>query len=52
MYSVENERIDFVEPINPVGKQVEDWMGLVEQQMKLSVRDALLKSLEDYKKRP
>lgn len=52
MFSVEGEKIDFVEPINPLGKQVEDWMGLVEEQMKISVKNSLLKSLEDYKLRP
>lgn len=51
MYSVEGERIPFVEPINPLNKQVEDWMSLVEQQMKSSVRKALLESVEDYKQR-
>ena len=45
MFSVEGEKIDFVEPINPQGKQVEDWMGLVEDQMKLSVKSALMGSL-------
>ena len=26
MYSAEKEKIDFVKPVNPVGKNVEDWM--------------------------
>ena len=30
MYSAEKEKIDFVKPVNPVGKNVEDWMGELE----------------------
>ena len=49
MYSVEGEKIDFVKKINPKGKQVEDWMIKVEEQMKASVKKALLESITDYK---
>jgi len=30
MFSAENEKIDFVKFVNPVGKNVEDWMTEVE----------------------
>jgi len=34
MYSGENERIKFVKVVDPINKNVEDWMGEVEDQMK------------------
>jgi len=30
MFSGEKERVDFIRAINPVNKNVEDWMGEVE----------------------
>ena len=48
MYSVENEKVDFIEVVDPIGKQVEDWMSEVENMMKKSIRDALLKSIKTY----
>ena len=38
MYSAENENIQFVSSINPNNKNVEEWMGEVENMMKSSVR--------------
>ena len=52
MFSAEGEKIDYVRVLDPNKKNVEDWMGEVEDMMKLSVRAALLRSVEDYKKRP
>jgi len=34
MISAEKEKIDFVKPVNPVGKPVEDWMNELENMMK------------------
>lgn len=48
MYSGEGERINFVKVIDPVNKNVEDWMNEVEEMMKRSVRYALEKSVIDY----
>ena len=52
MYSIEGEKINFVRKIDPKEKQVEFWMGDVEKMMQFSVRNALLKSVEDYTVRP
>jgi len=38
MYSGENEEVKFVKFIDPVKKNVEDWMGELEIMMKKSVR--------------
>ena len=51
MFSAERERIDFVKPVDPRGKNVEYWMGDVEKMMMISVRHVLLKSITDYRKR-
>lgn len=48
MFSAEKERVSFVKIINPVGKNVEDWMNEVEEEMCLSIRHALLSSIKDY----
>jgi dynein heavy chain len=48
MYSVEGEKVVFTDILDPVGKQVEDWMTEVENQMKKSVRDAMLKAINTY----
>ncbi len=51
MFSAENERVPFVkfvDPGQPKAKNVEDWMGEVERMMMLSVRAALVRSIEDY----
>jgi dynein heavy chain, axonemal len=48
MYSGEGERVNFVKPIDPVNKNVEDWMNEVEEMMKRSVRQALSNCVFDY----
>jgi dynein heavy chain len=50
MFSAENEKINFVSNVNPLQKNVEDWMGEVESMMKSSVRNELLKSIKSYPK--
>ena len=52
MFSAEGEKIDYVKVLDPNKKNVEDWMGEVEDMMKLSVRAALLRSIDDYSTRP
>ena len=41
MYSAEGEKVNFVHSIDPINKNVEDWMGEVEDMMRKSVRQAL-----------
>lgn len=48
MQSGEGEKIDFVKKIDPKDRNVEYWMGDVEKMMQMSVRNVLLKSIEDY----
>jgi len=48
MFSAEKERVNFVTLVDPNKKNVEDWMGEVEDMMVKSVRAALLNSVEDY----
>lgn len=48
MYSAENEKIYFVEIVDPIRKNVEDWMTEIEEMMKTSVRYELLKSINEY----
>jgi dynein heavy chain len=50
MFSAEHEKIPFVKIVDPNNKNVEDWMTDVEDQMKKSVRAALLRSIHDYDK--
>jgi len=38
MFSAENERVPFAKFVDPVAKNVEDWMGELEDMMRLSVR--------------
>lgn len=38
MFSAEEERVEFIKPIDPVNKNVEDWMGEVEDNMISSIR--------------
>lgn len=49
MYSGERERIEFVDQIDPGKRNVEDWMGDLEEMMKTSVKHELLKSIDEYK---
>ena len=51
MKSAEKEVVNFVKHVDPNKKNVEDWMGELENMMRLSVRDAMLKAVEDYTKR-
>lgn len=48
MFSAEKEKVDFVKFVDPVKKNVEDWMGEVEHMMCESVREALHNSVKDY----
>ena len=48
MMSVEGEKIDFLRKVDPVGKNVEFWMGDVERQMIASVRHIFEQGLTDY----
>jgi len=41
MFSAEREKVNFVSHVDPVKKNVEDWMGEVETMMQLSIRFAL-----------
>lgn len=50
MFSGEKERVDFVKVIDPMNKNVEDWMGKVEDQMKISVRSIVKAAIFDYPK--
>ena len=52
MFSGEGEKINFVKKIDPKDRNVEYWMGDVEKMMQFSVRNVLLKSIEDYTVRP
>lgn len=49
MFSAEKEKVAFVKIVDPNKKNVEDWMNEVENMMRMSVRGALLKSVEHYK---
>ena len=48
MFSGEKEKVPFVKFVDPVRKNVEDWMGELESMMKKSVRAAIMKSVEEY----
>lgn len=52
MFSGEGEKVNFVKKIDPKDRNVEYWMGDVEKMMQLSVRNVLLKSIEDYIVKP
>lgn len=45
MRSAEKEQVEFINLLDPNGKNVEDWMGELEDMMKQSVRAALLQSI-------
>jgi dynein heavy chain len=42
MFSAEKEKVIFKTIVDPIGKNVEDWMGEVEDMMKQSVRKDLI----------
>ena len=48
MKSAENEEVDFVKHVDPNKKNVEDWMGELENMMRLSVRQAMLNAIENF----
>lgn len=48
MRSAEKEQVEFINLLDPNGKNVEDWMGELEDMMKQSVRAALLQSIQTY----
>lgn len=50
MYSVEKEKVSFVNKIDPNMKQVEDWMADVEKEMKSAVKNELHQSIDSYTK--
>ena len=52
MFSAEGEKVGFVKLLDPNKKNVEDWMGEVEDMMKSSVRQALINSVSDYLLKP
>jgi len=45
MFSAENERVPFEKFVDPNRKNVEEWMGDVENMMKRSVRKAINTSI-------
>jgi len=48
MFSAEKEKVNFMKIVDPLNKNVEDWMSELEEMMKISVRAALLKATADY----
>jgi dynein heavy chain len=46
--SGEDEKIKFIQKIDPRDKKVEDWMNEVEQMMFRSIRDCVKFAIEDY----
>jgi len=48
MYSAEDENVPFFNAIDPQRKNVEDWMGELENMMKLSVRNVIVGGVKDY----
>lgn len=48
MMSGEKEKIQFMNPIDPRDKKVEDWMCEVEKMMYMSIRMVLYDSIIDY----
>lgn len=52
MMSGEDEKIKFVNKIDPRDKKVEDWMNEVENMMFRSVRDCVKNAIQDYTEIP
>lgn len=48
MFSAEKEKVPFAKIVDPNKKNVEDWMNEVENMMRMSVRQALMISIENY----
>jgi dynein heavy chain len=51
MFSAEDERVDMVKQIDPKKKNVEHWLGEVEQGMKDTVKHMMIEAVKDYPKR-
>jgi dynein heavy chain len=45
MFSAEKEEVQFVKHVDPNKKNVEDWMGELENMMRMSVRQAMLNAV-------
>lgn len=52
MISPEGEEVMFTEKVNPVGKNVEEWMLELEAMMRVSVRNIMEKAIIDYTETP
>jgi len=52
MFSAEKEKVNFASHVDPVKKNVEDWMGEVETMMQLSIRHALFHAVKEYTATP
>ena len=50
MISPEKEMVPMMDPIDPVGKNVEDWMLEVEAMMRTSIRHVMDQAIQDYPK--
>uniref|UniRef100_K3W9Z0 AAA+ ATPase domain-containing protein n=1 Tax=Globisporangium ultimum (strain ATCC 200006 / CBS 805.95 / DAOM BR144) TaxID=431595 RepID=K3W9Z0_GLOUD len=50
MISAEGEKVGMSKPVNPVGKNVEHWMTEVEEMMRVSIREVMFNSIQDYPK--
>jgi dynein heavy chain len=48
MISREKEKIPMTEEVDPNGKNVEDWMTELQQMMKVTIRDVVKQSIDDY----
>ncbi|KUF99279.1 Cyclin-P3-1 [Phytophthora nicotianae] len=50
MISAEGEKVAMTKPVNPVNKNVENWMTEVEDMMRVSIRDVMYQAIQDYTK--
>ncbi|KAH8073158.1 dynein light chain binding protein [Aureococcus anophagefferens] len=50
MISPEKEMVPMMDPVDPVGKNVEDWMLEVEAMMRTSIRHVMDQAIQDYPK--
>ncbi|KAJ0398628.1 hypothetical protein P43SY_007486 [Pythium insidiosum] len=48
MISAEGEKVAMSRAVNPVNKNVEHWMTEVEEMMRVSIRDVMYQSIQDY----
>ena len=47
MNSSENEVVEFVDTVNPVGKNIEDWMVEINVAMCKGIRDHMLRAINN-----